>query len=276
MWLVTKYLLLFFVCFGELISYVNCRPFSRRNNLPSQPPITNDYISQKSVRNFLSQYGYLGYNGPNQFLPGYRLGIRTFQLDYGLNPTGRLDKTTEEFINVNTKARCGVPDIAPPSNFVLSHRENGHGWQKWTKQNLTYYFPKELDEMVHYNREEFARELRKAFDKWSEVTNLNFIEIPRKHDADIKIAFGRKSHEECQDFGGTYFDFDGPIPDGPKLAHAYSPQHQLKGRLHFDAEENWNTEHHFQGIINDEFKTLKTFHTYTNFNPPLNNFEPSE
>ena len=230
-------LLLLFVLFG-ILKFVSARPLLVRKDW-------------ESSMDFLSQYGYLGYNGPNQLLADNHLGIRTFQRDYGLNPTGRLDKATKEYINIKAKARCGVPDVAPPSNFVRVHNENGIGWQKWGKENLTYYFncnhylPKNN---VPCNRKEFLKELRQAFELWSKVTNLNFIEIESKSDADIKVSFERQSHEGCRKYHD--FDFDGPFDgkNGKKLAHAFSPQHQLNGTLHFDADENWNTAN-FPGII---------------------------
>ncbi|VDK86640.1 unnamed protein product [Litomosoides sigmodontis] len=68
--------------------------------------------------------------------------------------------------------------------------------------------------------------IRRAFDVWSTVTQLNFTEVPRN--GNIRIDFVRGEH-------GDGFAFDGP---GMILAHALLPPH---GLIHFDADERWTT-----------------------------------
>ena len=49
----------------------------------------------------------------------------------------------------------------------------------------------------------FREIIRKAFDLWSEVLPLNFIEIPATNStADIKIGFGTKDHGDPWPFDG--------------------------------------------------------------------------
>ena len=116
-----------------------------------------------------------------------------------------------------------------------------NGNEKWSKQTLNYYFPEKLDDKVNSNRSEFAKELKEAFDLWSNVSNLNFNEIESDSDADIKVSFESRSHGDW--FGNCstcQFSFDGP---GMVVAHSFPPEHLLKGKLHFDADETWNTDY---------------------------------
>jgi hypothetical protein len=49
----------------------------------------------------------------------------------------------------------------------------------------------------------FREVIRKAFDLWSEVIPLNFIEIPAiSSTADIKIGFGTREHGDGWPFDG--------------------------------------------------------------------------
>ncbi|KAK8325812.1 hypothetical protein V6Z12_A11G076500 [Gossypium hirsutum] len=57
---------------------------------------------------------------------------------------------------------------------------------------------------------------------------LKKMSTPRSNPSDIVMGFHRGFH-------GDNYPFDGP---GNVLAHAFAPQN---GRLHYDADENWNT-----------------------------------
>uniref|UniRef100_A0A0R3S274 ZnMc domain-containing protein n=1 Tax=Elaeophora elaphi TaxID=1147741 RepID=A0A0R3S274_9BILA len=66
--------------------------------------------------------------------------------------------------------------------------------------------------------------MKRAFEVWSMVTQLNFTEVSRN--GNIKIDFVRGEH-------GDGYSFDGP---GKILAHALLPPY---GLIHFDADEKW-------------------------------------
>ncbi|EJW87014.1 matrixin family protein [Wuchereria bancrofti] len=74
-----------------------------------------------------------------------------------------------------------------------------------------------------------------AFEEWSAVTQLNFIEVTRN--GNIKIAFVSGNH-------GDGYSFDGP---GKILAHTLFPPY---GLIHFDADERW------AAMINTELSKL--------------------
>lgn len=75
-------------------------------------------------------------------------------------------------------------------------------------------------------------ELAKAFQVWSDYSQLEFEVSDDYYGSDIVIAFGRYSH-------GDSYPFDGP---GLVLAHAYYPYElgSFGGDIHFDEDENWN------------------------------------
>ncbi len=101
--------------------------------------------------------------------------------------------------------------------------------RKWPKGIITYqwqeYHPKLV---VPDQREAFEVALR----AWSDVADLTFEEVPRSHEADIRVRFTEGVH-------GDGYPFDGP---GRVLAHAFFPQggrEGLPGDIHFDVSEAW-------------------------------------
>ena len=74
-------------------------------------------------------------------------------------------------------------------------------------------------------------EIRKAFQLWSDVTPLDFVQVYGEG-ADIDIRFAPTLH-------GDGFDFDGR---GGTLAHAFYPQYG--GDTHFDESETWTIGTH--------------------------------
>ncbi|VDN91359.1 unnamed protein product [Brugia pahangi] len=74
--------------------------------------------------------------------------------------------------------------------------------------------------------------MKVAFEEWSTVTQLNFIEV--KRNGNIKIAFVSGEH-------GDGYSFDGPglslfFIISKILAHTLLPPY---GLIHFDADEKW-------------------------------------
>ena len=80
--------------------------------------------------------------------------------------------------------------------------------------------------------------IKRAFEIWSNVTALEFRELDRSSESDIRIEFLRGSHSR---------DKDHPMFDGPdgELAHAFAPNSgwgDVDGDVHFDDAEIFNIE----------------------------------
>ncbi|XP_034930624.1 metalloendoproteinase 1 [Populus alba] len=71
-------------------------------------------------------------------------------------------------------------------------------------------------------------DVSQSFQKWAQVTDFTFEEVPNSADADIKIAFYQLDHGDDE-------PFDGP---GGIFAHGFRP---TIGILHFDADETWSS-----------------------------------
>ncbi|XP_068643977.1 metalloendoproteinase 5-MMP-like [Aristolochia californica] len=194
----------------------------------------------RELKQYLHKFGYLQSYSPSldntarddSFDDLLESAIRTYQLNYNLNVTGKLDdRTVEQMI----KPRCGVPDIINGTTsmnsgkahhsqsagvHVVMHYNVNQGGHKWLKTQLTYAFLNSGNSL----RSVAAR----AFSKWSAVTKFSFQEIQDPDSADIKIGFFAGNH-------GDDDPFDGP---GGILAHSYYP---TIGWFHLDKEERWST-----------------------------------
>uniref|UniRef100_A0A158R5K1 ZnMc domain-containing protein n=1 Tax=Syphacia muris TaxID=451379 RepID=A0A158R5K1_9BILA len=135
-----------------------------------------------------------------------KTAIKKFQEFAGLKPTGELDDKTKRKM---AEPRCGVTDVLQmvkePSTFI------------WPKHDLTYSI-QSYPRLVSQDYVEYA------FKKWSDVSPLNFKQLPKNGDIVIQFAYGQH---------GDPWPFDGK---GGVLAHATFPTF---GTLHFDEDENW-------------------------------------
>lgn len=139
------------------------------------------------------------------------------------------------------RPRCGVPDyptltqLSTTYNNVKKRRDTLSRQQRrkrfalygrrWEKTDLTYKiirFPWQMSE------DKVRSVFQEAFGVWGAVTPLRFSEVTSEN-ADIIIDFNRYWH-------GDNLPFDGP---GGILAHAYFPQTQREGEVHFDYDEHW-------------------------------------
>ncbi|XP_040820293.1 matrix metalloproteinase-26 [Ochotona curzoniae] len=101
------------------------------------------------------------------------------------------------------------------------------GSSKWNKSNLTYSiinFPNGLKPST------VSVIIHNAISVWSKVTPLIFQQVASQ-DADIKLSFWKRGHGDC-------WSFDGP---GGILGHAFLPDSQHSGTVHFDKDEHWST-----------------------------------
>jgi len=158
--------------------------------------------------------------------------IRTYQQNFHLEVTGRLDKRT---VNQMMKPRCGVADIFNSTKHHNSSKSSDGvanadysffpGAPRWSSKHLKYTFGATVQVA---GAESIRSVCKQSFQKWAQVTDFTFEEVPNSADADIKIAFYQLDHGDDE-------PFDGP---GGIFAHGFRP---TIGMLHFDADETWSS-----------------------------------
>ena len=118
-----------------------------------------------------------GFHDDNQFSDAdLTESVRHFQITFGLDPSGRVDKDTRALMDT---PRCGRPD----NEFYGDLNYNAYYQPKWHKKELTYYFDSYTNDI---NRDDLIRETAKAFKYWSDVSSLSFRRVERN--GDIVIA----------------------------------------------------------------------------------------
>lgn len=136
--------------------------------------ITNKFM------NFLQNFGY--YQKPDPRKSGFLLeteaqmrkisqSVLKFQRFYGLNETGVYDNETKTWAE---KPRCGMADFGPSDNARRKRRWTHQG-TSWMKNKLTWRVVNDNDDGL--TRDQVDDVLYRAFKKWSDVTNLDFIHI---------------------------------------------------------------------------------------------------
>jgi hypothetical protein len=193
----------------------------------------------EKIKQYFQYFGYINSTSSSNFTDDFddylESAVKTYQRNFNLNQTGELDGPTLAHI---VKPRCGNPDIVNGTTTMNSGRPNNStvarysffpGRPRWPEGQtvLTYAFASgnQLDEAT---RAVFAR----AFERWSEVTPLNFTEIPTYSAADIRIGFFSGDHNDGEPFDGVM----------GTLAHAFSPP---AGFFHLDEAENWVLDGNF-------------------------------
>ncbi|KAK6633348.1 hypothetical protein RUM44_003950 [Polyplax serrata] len=201
---------------------------------PAHFQATENQLSKATM--YLSRYGYLP---PNLNEPSsaalidkkiFSKALTDFQYFFGLNESGHLDTDT---IRLMETPRCGVRDqiYGEKTRRQKRYTYMDPSIPKWTNKNLTYFmFNYSANININMSANEVDEELRKAFELWSEVTDLQFLKTNNPK-ADIIINWANYSH-------GDLYPFDGP---GNTLAHAFSPGYGVGGDTHFDDMEPWGT-----------------------------------
>ncbi|KAK7407296.1 hypothetical protein VNO78_09094 [Psophocarpus tetragonolobus] len=173
-----------------------------------------NYKGLSNVKYYFHQLGYISDTLPSTFDDNFDdtlvSAIKTYQMNYNLKVTGKLDHDTLQQL---TTPRCGVPDITKTNTTMMR-------WAEGTT-HLTYAFSPEWS-LHNTFKSAFAR----AFSKWALVVNIAFDEATSYETANIKIAFRRRNH-------GDHYPFDGPLGT---WAHAFAPP---DGTCHFDGDEYW-------------------------------------
>ncbi|KAK9248128.1 Matrixin-domain-containing protein [Lipomyces tetrasporus] len=191
-----------------------------------KPPAAEDVArgspkAQADLRAFLDRFGYLE-TAAEPDLPG---ALRKLQGFAHVHSTGKFDDETADLMRT---PRCGLPD-------GLGLAELSAGQKRWNKETITYCFDSFSTDMAP---EKAADIVSEAFDKWSAVSPLSFIQVDRDKDADIRIGWAHGEHGDGNPFDGI----------GKVLAHAYFPPptgshrfDRLAGDAHFDEAERWTT-----------------------------------
>lgn len=176
---------------------------------------------------YLMKYGYMDVkkvgakSAPLLSHDGLRDYIKEFQSFAGLPQTGDLDDRTVDLMKT---PRCGVKDIVGKGATTRRKRYALQG-SRWKVRNLTYKISK-YPTSKRLSKREVDKEIRKALQVWSDVTDLTFEQksAGRVH---IDVRFENGEHGDGDPFDGA----------GGTLAHAYFPVYG--GDAHFDDSELW-------------------------------------
>ncbi|XP_066913751.1 matrix metalloproteinase-14-like [Clytia hemisphaerica] len=153
--------------------------------------------------------------------------LRDFQKFAHIPVTGEYDADTQRMMQ---SPRCGMSDKTGDTRLKRKKRYNRHG-TKWHKKEITWAVENDNDDGI--TREMVQYTMKRSFDKWQAVTNLEFKELVGRpvNSADIRVRFERGTHDDS-------YPFDGP---GGTLAHAFYPHDNtgLAGDVHFDDAEKY-------------------------------------
>ncbi|CAJ0956244.1 unnamed protein product, partial [Mesorhabditis belari] len=202
-------------------------------------PVSASTPIDRFAKDFLFQFGYyenhLGYGEDvknNEEMT--RKAIRRFQKNFNLPLTGLLDEITRKEMK---KPRCGVKEILrnPIMNnklryFVMNSRPlDLERERRFEDKNLTYSIEKFSENVT---KEEIRAAARLAFDKWEEVTPLQFHEVPSngKLKPSFEIGVHRRPGYLCDPF-----DADGMLSFVARLC----PYPEKLGLVHFNDEKQW-------------------------------------
>ncbi|XP_075663286.1 metalloendoproteinase 5-MMP-like [Castanea sativa] len=175
------------------------------------------------IKRYLSAFGYLKLNhniglssdhasvkDKDEFDEHLERAIKSFQMNFHLNVTGRLDSST---LDVMMTPRNGVSDI---DDNMSPNYAFYPGKPKWDKKFLTYNFDSSVTPEV-LDKLSFA--MQTGFEEWHKHTQFTFARGRPSSTSDIVIGIKH---------------LDGP---GNLLALSSPP---TGGFLCFDADENWS------------------------------------
>ncbi|KHE93408.1 MAG: matrixin family metalloprotease [Candidatus Scalindua rubra] len=195
------------------------------------------------LQSLLGRYGYLrGAYYPGSYDEATRNAVSQFQSFYHIYPEddGVCDQQTIDLLNT---PRCSMSDPSPGQRSVIGRlAPYVTVGAKWQMNSLSYRYLNSTPDLPEDRQREIIKE---SFNRWSEISALEFIETQKNLESDISIAFHRGSHGD-----GEPFDDSGG-PDGNTLAHAFFPPPaggSWAGSLHFDEYETWKDQPGGMGI----------------------------
>ncbi|XP_077994060.1 stromelysin-1-like [Glandiceps talaboti] len=151
----------------------------------------------------------------------YHLSSKLFGRHRGIQATlgrGKQHKLDRDVL------RCGVADeIEPASNHGTNSRVARFlaSGKKWKKDEVTFRF---VNYSPDVSVEDQRKAIHKAFQRWSDVIPLTFVEVTEG--GEILLSFVTGDHGDIADFDGK----------GGTFAHAYKPKN---GDIHFDDDEKF-------------------------------------
>ncbi len=149
--------------------------------------------------------------------------IKRFQDFSGLQPTGRINKLTQQ---QSEKPYCSFPNITTNELIAASS-----SLPRWNTTNITFSFRNFTSQLTS---PQIRNAVRQGFDLWkSAFPPFQFREVSLDDAPMIIISFVTGSHADGFPFSGG---------DGD-LAHAFPPNFPsggLAGQIHFDDAESWS------------------------------------
>ncbi|MEU5522808.1 matrixin family metalloprotease [Streptomyces sp. NPDC047860] len=155
-----------------------------------------------------------------------KTAVSLFQKMHGLDTSGIVDNATLHLMN---KPRCGCPDVVAADGDGTAASFVAQG-SRWTGFTVSYSLSNTTPEL---SVDDVDRAVRDAFDSWSAVSPLTFVESAAN--GDMRIGFFSGNHGD-----GADNSFDGV---GGVLAHCYYPPPSggsSAGDCHFDEAESWS------------------------------------
>lgn len=193
-----------------------------------------------TLKQYFQRFGYLSAeNLTDNFDENVESAVKTYQQNFGLNVTGKLD---EETVAQLMTPRCGREDAINGTSLMGKHNgTNGllhavkhytffPGNPRWSvfKRSLTYAFDPS-NEVTEISMADMKTVVGRSFQRWANVIPITFTETDDYSSADIKIGYFNYDHGDGE-------AFDGPLG---VLAHSFSPE---DGRFHLDAAESWTVD----------------------------------
>jgi len=206
--------------------------------------------NQEKELAYLTHYGYLPAprGGQVDETSLVRVALAQFQDTANISVTGEFDETTAEAMGL---PRCGFPDRVAVDPFAASQfGEAVASGTRWTQAIITYRIYNTSPDFDGARQRQIVRE---AFNRWSAVVPLVFVEVGDGQTGDIRILFGSGAHHH------PHSPEQDPAFDGPGriLAHAFFPPPnagELAGDIHCDEDEVWQ-----EGVGGSGFDLLTVF-----------------
>lgn len=199
------------------------------NNAPINQELQQNERLNARALDFLESKGYLrtlSEIGEIQAQDNIKEAIENLQDFAGIPKTGVVDNITWEYI---VKPRCGMPDMHQGEPIAKRKKRFALHGSSWRDTRVTWALENSNNDGI--SDFDVRRTMKRSFDKWEAITNLQFIELVNKPiaSARIRVRFEIGQH-------GDQYAFDGR---GGTLAHAFYPHSNegLSGDCHFDDDE---------------------------------------
>nr|DAC81292.1 TPA_asm: collagenase [Ladona dragonfly adintovirus] len=168
----------------------------------------DEHSNDACIEGLLKEFGYLDEELEDGLMEPLQMGLKLFRDFYNVS--------NDEALELISKPRCGVADVGEYATTTT----------KWQKHDLKWRYA--LSGLTRVNL------AKAAFEKWSNVTNIDF--SYNILDADIIISDRKNVHKRIKPQIPCIAKLDGP---GGVLGHADFPNNAGHGEIHIDESENW-------------------------------------